>query len=62
MRYVTLDNKRYAMREIHRLYKQQRDEERRARQLTLFDLREDARPVSQRTGDGRYREPLLFKD
>jgi hypothetical protein len=36
MRYVTLDGKRYAMRDIHAEYKRQRDDERRQRQLTLF--------------------------
>lgn len=30
-------------------------------QLTLFELKEDSRPVSQRTAEGRYLEPLLFE-
>ena len=38
MRYVTLGNKRYAMREVLRLYKEQRAEERRQKQLTLSKL------------------------
>jgi hypothetical protein len=31
-----------------------------ARQLALFELVEDARPVAERTAAGRYREPTLF--
>lgn len=54
--------RRYAMRDIHRLYKEQRNEERRARQLTLFELKDDARPPSQRSADGRFSEPLLFSE
>jgi hypothetical protein len=59
MRYVIIDGKRYEMREIHRLYKKQKDA-RRPRQLTLFELREDARPSSQRDAAGRYSSPTLF--
>lgn len=60
MRYVILDGKRYAMRDIHMLYKEQRDEERRKKQLTLFELKEDSRLASQKRVDSRYSEPLLF--
>jgi hypothetical protein len=35
------------MRDIHKLYKEQRDAERRTKQLTLFDLKVDRRPVSR---------------
>lgn len=62
MRYVTLGNKRYAMREVLRLYKEQRAEERRQKQLTLFELRDDCRPQSQQTASSRYESPLLFRD
>jgi len=56
-----LDGRRYAMRDIHKLYKEQRDAERRQRQLTLFELQHDSRPASQRTAEGRLTEPTLFK-
>jgi hypothetical protein len=49
------------MREIHRLYKEQKDA-RRPKQLTLFELREDMRPSSQKSAAGRYLEPLLFNE
>ena len=59
MRYVILDGKRYAMRDIHRLYKEQKDA-RKQTQLTLFEMRQDVRPQSQCNADGRYSEPQLF--
>jgi hypothetical protein len=31
-------------------------------QLTLFDLRDDARPKSQRTASSRFSEPTLFDE
>jgi hypothetical protein len=31
-------------------------------QLTLFELKQDRRPESDRTASGRYREPTLFAD
>jgi len=61
MRYVELDGKRYAMRDIHAEYKRQRDEERRQRQLTLFELREDHRPSTQLTARDRHENPQLFE-
>ena len=31
-----------------------------ARQLALFELKDDRRPEAERTASGRYREPTLF--
>ena len=31
-----------------------------ARQLALFELKDDCRPEAERTAAGRYREPSLF--
>jgi hypothetical protein len=31
-----------------------------ARQLTLFELRQDCRPEAERTAAGRYREPRFL--
>ena len=31
-----------------------------ARQLTLFELKDDSRPLPERTADGRYQQPTLF--
>jgi hypothetical protein len=61
MRYVTLDGKRYPIREVLRVYKEQKAEDKKARQLGLFgDLPEDCRIPSQRSAAGRYAEPTLF--
>ena len=58
---IVIDGKRYAWKDILRLRREQRKAARQP-QLTLFELKEDHRPQSQRTADGRYSEPLLFKD
>ena len=60
MRTVLLDGKRYPIRRVLKLYKEQKAQERKSRQLMLFDLKEDCRPLSQRTAAGRMREPMLF--
>jgi hypothetical protein len=31
-----------------------------ARQLALFELKDDCRPAAERTAAGRYQEPTLF--
>jgi hypothetical protein len=45
-KFVETDGKRYAWRDILKLRKEQRDEL-RAKQFTLFELKDDARPTSQ---------------
>lgn len=60
MRCVVLDGKRYPIREVLKLYKEQKAYDRKARQLVLFDLIEDSRPRSQQHAAGRYQEPTLF--
>ena len=59
-RFVEIDGRRYLWREILKLRREQRSEERQA-QLALFELKEDRRPASQSSADGRYSEPTLFK-
>ena len=59
-RYVEIDGTRYLWKEILRLRREQKELE-PERQLTLFDLKEDRRPASQSSADGRYLEPTLFK-
>ena len=60
MRFVDIDGKRYAWRDILARYREQAKREREP-QPTLFELREDARPASQKTVAGRYAEPTLFE-
>jgi len=58
--FILIDGKRYAWREILKLRREQRKAARQP-QMTLFELKDDRRPASQRTGDGRFTEPTLFK-
>jgi len=57
---VTIDGKRHLWRDILKLRREQKKAARQ-RQLTLFELKEDSRPATQRTAQGRYTEPLLFR-
>jgi len=60
MRTIVIGDKVYDWKEIRRLRREQIQAARKP-QLTLFDLREDARPASQTTAKGRYEQPTLFK-
>ncbi len=57
-RYITIDGKRYPWRDILALRREQRQIA--LPQPTLFDLKDDARPPSQRSAAGRCAEPSLF--
>jgi hypothetical protein len=59
-RMIEIDGKLYLWSEIVALRRAQLAAARRAEQLALFELIDDARPPSQRTATGRYSEPLLF--
>jgi hypothetical protein len=61
MKTIELGGVKYLWRNILKLRREQRKAQRQA-QLTLFELKEDTRPQSQQCADGRYVEPLLFKD
>jgi hypothetical protein len=61
MKYIEIDGKRYEWKQIRELRRRQMLEARRIRQLALFELKDDARPASQRTAEGRFTEPMLFK-
>ena len=57
---VMIDGRCYQMAHIRGLYREQREAERKAKQLALFELKEDARPRAHRHASGRYEEPTLF--
>jgi hypothetical protein len=59
MRFIEIDGKRYAWRDI---LEKRREQLKRSRspQPVLFELRVDARPPAERTAAGRYSEPTLF--
>jgi hypothetical protein len=52
----------FSWHELCELRRQQLEERKAAqpRQLALFELRDDCRPLAERTADGRYAEPTLF--
>jgi hypothetical protein len=58
-RFIELDGKKWLWRDILKMRREQRKVARRE-QPTLFELREDSRPKSQRSADGRLSEPTLF--
>jgi hypothetical protein len=58
--FVVIDGKRYLWKELLRLRREQRKAARQP-QPTLFEMRDDRRPASQRTAEGRYSEPMLFR-
>jgi hypothetical protein len=60
LRFIEIDGKRHLWRDILHLRREQQKAHARAQQLTLFVLKEDCRPVADRTAADRYREPTLF--
>jgi hypothetical protein len=59
MRTIIIEGNVYQRKEIRRLRREQIQAARKL-QPTLFELRTDARPASQRTANGRFTEPTLF--
>lgn len=57
---IVIDGKRYLWRDILKLRRDQRKAARQP-QLSLFELKDDSRPASQRTAEGHYSEPMLFR-
>jgi hypothetical protein len=59
---IEIDGRRYLWREIIERRRRQiaAHDTALARQLTLFELKNDTRPTTQRTAAGRYAEPTLF--
>lgn len=61
MKTVEIDGKRYFWTDILKARREQKKAQRQ-NQLTLFELKIDARPASQHSAEGRLLEPLLFSD
>jgi hypothetical protein len=59
---VFIDGRAYSWRRVCEMRQQQKQtrEAARAKQLTLFELKTDCRPASERTACGRFEEPTLF--
>lgn len=59
MRFIEIDGKRYAWRDILQKRREQLQQSRQPQPI-LFELKEDARPPSARSAASRYLEPTLF--
>lgn len=59
-RYIEIDGRRYLWRDLVQLRREQKKAHARAQQPAFFELKEDRRPISDRTATGRYQEPSLF--
>ncbi len=59
---LIIDGRAHSWQALCDLRRQQLEAWRAAqpRQLALFELKNDTRPVAERTAAGRYREPTLF--
>jgi hypothetical protein len=60
LRFIEIDGNRYLWADILAMRREQKRAHAAATQLTLFEVRHDCRPASERTSAGRYREPSLF--
>jgi hypothetical protein len=60
LHHIEIDGKRYLWRELLQLRRDQKKAHARVQQPVLFELKEDCRPVAERSAAGRYREPSLF--
>ncbi len=59
-RFIEIEGKRYLWRDLVQLRREQKKTQERAQQPVLFELKDDHRPVAERTAADRYREPSLF--
>lgn len=59
-KYINVEGRRWRWSDLLKLRREQAKASRQAQPL-LFEVKEDSRPPSQTTADGRYSEPTLFK-
>jgi hypothetical protein len=61
---IIVDGHAFSWQRLIELRRQQLEAWRaeQARQLALFELKDDCRPEPERTPAGRYREPTLFAE
>jgi hypothetical protein len=59
-KFIGIDGKRFVWRDLLQRRREQLAAVAKIEQPVLFELKEDCRPVSERTAAGRYREPSLF--
>ena len=59
-KFIDIDGKRFVWRELLQRRREQLAAAARVEQPALFELKEDCRPIPERTAAGRYSEPNLF--
>ena len=59
-RFIIIEGKPYLWRDLVRLRREQLRAIAQAKQLTLFEMRDDTRPTAHELATGRYQEPTLF--
>ena len=59
-KFIEIDGKRHLWCELLKLRREQKKAHSRAQQPVLFELKDDSRPLAERTVAGRYQEPSLF--
>jgi hypothetical protein len=58
--FIDIDGKRFVWRELLQRRRAQLAAAAKIEQPALFELKEDCRPLSERTAAGRYSAPSLF--
>jgi hypothetical protein len=59
-KFIDIDGKLFIWRELLQRRREQIAAAARVEQLALFELKEDCRPIPERTAAGRYSEPSPF--
>lgn len=59
-KFIDLDGKRVLWRDLLAKRREQLAAVAKTEQPPLFKMKEDRRPIADRTATGRYREPSLF--
>jgi hypothetical protein len=59
-KFIEIEGKRLLWRDVLKLRREQAQASARDQQPTLFEMKDDCRPESERTASGRFAEPSLF--
>jgi hypothetical protein len=59
-KFITIDGKRILWRDLVAKRREQLATKAKSEQPPLFELKDDRRPIADRTAAGRYCEPSLF--
>jgi hypothetical protein len=59
-KFIEIDGKRFVWRDLLQRRREQLMAAARTEQPALFEIKEDRRPIPERTAAGRYSEPSLF--